>query len=75
MNCSRPAAAVARTGQRALAEVDVAALMQEACALVAEVLGIHHAKVFELVDGKPRAAAAGRVGWHGPRALRLVPRP
>ena len=60
---ARQQAAVARLGQRALIEVDVAALMQEACALVADVLGIHHAKVFELVEGGQQLLLRAGVGW------------
>ncbi|MBV9255127.1 MAG: EAL domain-containing protein [Actinobacteria bacterium] len=58
---SRQQAAVARIGQRALSEVDMATLMQEACALVAEVLGVEMTKFFELEEG--RMCLRAGVGW------------
>jgi diguanylate cyclase (GGDEF)-like protein/PAS domain S-box-containing protein len=58
---SRQQAAVARLGQRALTEIDMATLMQEACSLVADVLGVGLTKVFELDDSQLVLRAG--VGW------------
>jgi len=58
---SRQQAAVARLGQRALSEVDMVTLMQEACTIVAEVLGVEMTKFFELDEGEMLLLAG--VGW------------
>jgi diguanylate cyclase (GGDEF)-like protein len=54
---------VARLGQRALTEVDVTALMDEACTLVADVLDVGYAKVFEVLEGSAEMILRAGVGW------------
>ncbi|HEX7125295.1 MAG TPA: ATP-binding protein [Thermodesulfobacteriota bacterium] len=59
----RQQAAVADLGQRALAGVDVATLMNDAVGLVARTLQVEYAKVLELLpDGATLRLRAG-VGW------------
>lgn len=60
---ARRQAAVARLGQRALAGIDLAELMDEAASVVAETLGVEYCKVLELMpDDKTLLLRAG-VGW------------
>lgn len=60
---TRQLAAVAELGLRALEDVDLSTLMDEAAALVAENLAVEYVKIFELQpDGKSLLLRAG-VGW------------
>jgi PAS domain S-box-containing protein len=59
----RQQAVVANLGQRALAGTDLAVLMDEAVALVAQTLAVEYSKVLELLpDGEELLLRAG-VGW------------
>lgn len=60
---ARQQAAVAELGQRALAGIDLPALMDEVVALVSQTLEVEYCKVLELLpDGKALLLRAG-VGW------------
>ncbi|KEF41594.1 MAG: hypothetical protein ER33_10495 [Cyanobium sp. CACIAM 14] len=60
---ARQQAAVAELGQMALAQTDLAAVMERAVTLVAESLGVDYVKVLELLpDGRGFLLRAG-VGW------------
>ncbi len=54
---ARQQAAVAELGQRALSDIDLPALMDEATRLVSETLGSNYTKVLELIPGKRGEAA------------------
>jgi len=59
----RQQAAVAEIGQRALSGVQLPALMEESCLLVARTLGVEFCKLLELLpDGQSLRLRAG-VGW------------
>jgi signal transduction histidine kinase len=61
---ARQQSVVAQLGIRALADVEVSAVMDEAVGLVAETLGVEYCKVLELLpDGMALRLRAG-VGWH-----------
>jgi PAS domain S-box-containing protein len=61
---ARQQAAVADLGHRALARTDLATLMDEAVASVAQTLEVSHCAIFELLpDGQTLGLQAG-IGWH-----------
>ena len=59
----RQQAAVARLGQRALAQLDPSALMDELVRAVAEVLDVEYCKVLELRPGGGEVLLKAGVGW------------
>ncbi len=60
----RQQAAVAELGQRALAGVDVATLMEGAVESVAQTLDVEYAKVLELLPGGSALLLRAGVGWN-----------
>jgi two-component system, cell cycle sensor histidine kinase and response regulator CckA len=59
----RQQAAIAHLGQRALAGTDVRALMREAAACLAKVLGVDLVEVLELLPGGEQFAPRAQIGW------------
>jgi two-component sensor histidine kinase len=55
--------AVARLGERALAEVDLQKLFEEVVATVAEILDVEFVKVLELVPGDAELLLRAGIGW------------
>ena len=60
---ARQQSAVAQLGQRALAEGDLRALMDEAVDLVAKALDVEYCKVLELLPGGEELLLKAGVGW------------
>ena len=60
----RQQAAVAALGQRAIANVDLDLLMQEAVTLVAQTLGVEYSGILELLPGGEYFARRASTGWN-----------
>jgi len=59
----REQAAVAQISQRALSTADLSALLQEACTLVAQTIGVEFCKVLELLPAGQVLRLRAGVGW------------
>ncbi len=68
---ARQHAAVAAVGQRALAGIEVALLMEQTVALVGHTLGVSHAAVFELDAARHELQLRAGVGWAADRSPRM----
>lgn len=61
---ARQQATVAKLGQRALEGIELAALFDEAVALVAETLEVGHSTILELMPNSHAFLVTSGVGWH-----------
>lgn len=61
---ARQQAVVADLGQRALADIDLSALMDETVALVARTLDVEYSKILELLPGGDALLLRAGVGWN-----------
>jgi PAS domain S-box-containing protein len=61
---ARQQAAVAVLGHRALASTDLATLMDEAVASVAQTLEVSHCAIFELLPDRQTLGLQAGIGWH-----------